>query len=162
MKNQKGITLIALVVTIVVLLILAGTSIAMLTGDNGIITNAQKASYANTEGEVIDKMQMAYNSIATEVKIKFATDVGYDATTETNLNAFVDLIASDLEIPDGDEADGEGYDVSADTEAKTITLKYTDAIFGGSTNKKYEAITCTINVKPDAVSLTGPTRQVNE
>ena len=114
MKNQKGITLIALVVTIVVLLILAGTSIAMLTGDNGIITNAQKASYANTEGEVIDKMQMAYNSIATEVKIKFATDVGYDATTETNLNAFVDLIASDLEIPDGDEIYGEGYDVSAD------------------------------------------------
>ena len=34
----KGITLIALVVTIVVLLILAGTSIAMLTGENGIIT----------------------------------------------------------------------------------------------------------------------------
>ena len=55
MKNQKGITLIALVVTIVVLLILAGTSIAMLTGDNGIITNAQKSQASNTEGEVIDK-----------------------------------------------------------------------------------------------------------
>ena len=41
--RNKGITLIALVVTIVVLLILAGTAIAMLTGDSGIMTNAQKA-----------------------------------------------------------------------------------------------------------------------
>ena len=40
MKEGKGITLIALVVTIVVLLILAGASIAMLTGNNGIITQA--------------------------------------------------------------------------------------------------------------------------
>ena len=43
MKSQKGITLIALVVTIVVLLILAGTSISMLKGDNGIISQAQRA-----------------------------------------------------------------------------------------------------------------------
>ena len=42
-RGTRGITLIALVVTIVVLLILAGTAIAMLTGDSGIMTNAQKA-----------------------------------------------------------------------------------------------------------------------
>ena len=39
-KSSKGITLIALVITIIVLLILAGVSIAMLTGDNGILTQA--------------------------------------------------------------------------------------------------------------------------
>lgn len=38
MRENKGITLIALVVTIVVLLILAGVSISMLMGENGIIT----------------------------------------------------------------------------------------------------------------------------
>ena len=42
-NNKSGVTLIALVVTIVVLLILAGTTIAMLTGDNGIIARAAKA-----------------------------------------------------------------------------------------------------------------------
>ncbi len=42
-NKQRGITLIALVITIIVLLILAGVSIAMLTGTNGIITQAQKA-----------------------------------------------------------------------------------------------------------------------
>ena len=42
-KKQRGITLIALVITIIVLLILAGVSIAMLTGENGILTQAQRA-----------------------------------------------------------------------------------------------------------------------
>ena len=41
--NKKGITLISLVITIIVLLILAGVSIAMLTGENGILSQAQKA-----------------------------------------------------------------------------------------------------------------------
>ena len=43
LKASRGITLIALVITIIVLLILAGVSIAMLTGQNGILTQAQKA-----------------------------------------------------------------------------------------------------------------------
>ena len=42
-KEGKGITLIALVITIIVLLILAGVSIAMLTGNNGILTQAKLA-----------------------------------------------------------------------------------------------------------------------
>ena len=42
-KQTKGITLIALVITIIVLLILASVSISMLTGSNGILTQAQKA-----------------------------------------------------------------------------------------------------------------------
>ena len=43
LKQNKGITLIALVITIIVLLILAGVSIAMLTGENGILSQAAKA-----------------------------------------------------------------------------------------------------------------------
>ena len=45
--ENKGITLIALVITIIVLLILAGVSIAMLTGQNGILTQAQNAKTQN-------------------------------------------------------------------------------------------------------------------
>ena len=47
-KKQRGITLIALVVTIIVLLILAGVSISMLTGQNGILNRASEAK-KNTE-----------------------------------------------------------------------------------------------------------------
>ena len=51
LKEKSGITLIALVITIIVLLILAGVSIAMLTGDNGILTQATEAKKANIVGE---------------------------------------------------------------------------------------------------------------
>ena len=52
MKNNKGITLIALVITIIVLLILAGVSIAMLTGNNGILTQANEAKVWTELGSV--------------------------------------------------------------------------------------------------------------
>ena len=41
LKGQKGITLVALVVTIIVLIILAGVSIALVLDDNGIATKAK-------------------------------------------------------------------------------------------------------------------------
>ena len=52
---SKGITLVALVVTIIVLLILAGVTITILMGDNGIITKAQQAAEGTNiaaEGEL--------------------------------------------------------------------------------------------------------------
>ena len=50
--NKSGITLIALVVTIIVLLILAGVSISMLTGQNGILNRATEAKEkTETSGE---------------------------------------------------------------------------------------------------------------
>ena len=43
-KQEKGITLIALAITIIVLLILAGVTIATLTGNTGILTKATESS----------------------------------------------------------------------------------------------------------------------
>ncbi len=58
-KNNKGITLIALVITIIVLLILAGISIATLTGENGVITKANSAKtetiHATVREEIVLK-----------------------------------------------------------------------------------------------------------
>ena len=56
--KEKGITLIALVVTIVILLILAGVSIAMLTGDNGILSQAQNAKNKTEEAERNEKLDL--------------------------------------------------------------------------------------------------------
>ena len=55
-ENQKGITLIALVITIIVLLILASVSIAMLTGDNGILTRASDAKIETALGAVKEQI----------------------------------------------------------------------------------------------------------
>ena len=57
-KEAKGITLIALVITIIVLLILAGVTIATLTGDNGILNQAGKAKDKTTEAESIERVQV--------------------------------------------------------------------------------------------------------
>ncbi len=65
MKNNKGITLIALVVTIIVLLILAGVSIAMLTGQNGILTNANKAREESSQGSLDEAAKIAVGNIMT-------------------------------------------------------------------------------------------------
>ncbi len=58
-KEQKGITLIALVITIIVLLILAGVSIAMLTGENGILNQANKAKTETEYKGAEEKVKLA-------------------------------------------------------------------------------------------------------
>ena len=57
--GKKGITLISLVVTIIVLLILAGITISMLFGENGLITMAQKAKNEYEEAAKNEEQQLA-------------------------------------------------------------------------------------------------------
>ena len=57
--RDKGITLIALVITIIVLLILAAVSIATLTGDNGLLNKAQEAKIENDKAGEGDQIQLA-------------------------------------------------------------------------------------------------------
>ncbi len=57
-KDVKGITLIALVITIIILLILAGISIAMLTGENGILTKANTSKQETTKQGAKEKVQV--------------------------------------------------------------------------------------------------------
>ena len=60
-KKNQGITLIALVVTIIVLLILAGVSISMLTGENGIIKNAAKAKESTDTSSDLEFLQFLHH-----------------------------------------------------------------------------------------------------
>ena len=75
-KQQKntGITLIALVVTIIVLLILAGISISMLTGDNSILTKAGEAKTTYEESTFKEQLQM-------EVLGDYSSKIELNATT---------------------------------------------------------------------------------
>ena len=131
-QKQEGITLIALVVTIVVLLILAGTSIAMLTGDNGIITNAQKSQMENTKSEVIEKMNMAYNAAYSEARIKMATDAGYQPSA--HIAELAGIVAKELEVTEETtdvptEGINNGYHVYYKADGTTITMLYGDRKF---------------------------------
>lgn len=66
MKNQKGITLVALVITIVVLLILAGVTISMVLGPNGVLTNSRKAKENSARGTANDALSTALSSLSTD------------------------------------------------------------------------------------------------
>ena len=65
-KERKGITLIALVITIIVLLILAGVSIMMLTGDNSILNQATNAKNNTIEGQEKEAISVAYHGVLTD------------------------------------------------------------------------------------------------
>ena len=64
-RRQEGITLVALVITVIVLIILAGVTLSTLVGDNGIITKAQEAkqNMANAAGEEDKLIQNLLNEI---------------------------------------------------------------------------------------------------
>ena len=110
LKNTKGITLIALVVTIIVLLILAGVSIAMLTGNNGILTQGKRAKEEQAHAAVKEGIMLLYNEYKTKQEVnsskvqeetkvastelvKIAENEGAEGTTE-NLGTFKDFIQS--------------------------------------------------------------------
>ena len=59
MKSKKGITLISLVITIIVLLILAGISITAITGNNGVVTKATDAKKETDLAEAREELEQA-------------------------------------------------------------------------------------------------------
>ena len=63
LKERKGITLIALVITIIILLILAGVIIATLTGEGGILNKAIRAKNENNQGTIEEEVKSAYITV---------------------------------------------------------------------------------------------------
>ena len=118
-KKNKGITLMALVITIIVLLILAGVSIATLTGNNGILKQVNQAK-ENTNSEAAkEKVQVeALGSIDKDGKFNSGT---FKNNLETNLK----LKASDI-VENEDEIKTitvtiDGYDVTVDGTTGKVT-----------------------------------------
>ena len=66
LRNKKGITLIALVITIIVLLILAGVTIATLTGENGILTKATESKERTTKATAEEMISVVIGGLQTE------------------------------------------------------------------------------------------------
>ena len=121
-NSTNGITLIALVITIVVLLILAGVSIAMLTGDNGILTQANEAKEKNTIGEEKEQIKLAMQSL----KMKRQADNVSDEITASELdeqlkydgakNVEVDNVNGYLRVKYGDSKNEYAVDQSGNIE----------------------------------------------
>ena len=107
LKERKGITLIALVITIIVLLILAGVSIAMLTGQNGILTQANNAKDETEQANAKEKVESAV--IATMSQSKRGT-----------LDA--DKLVTEITNNYGGQVDGGAFPVTVTIDGKSFTV----------------------------------------
>lgn len=58
-RNEKGVTLVALIVTIIVILVIAGVGVSMLSGENGILRKAAKAKQFTEESTEIEGVRLA-------------------------------------------------------------------------------------------------------
>ena len=95
MKGNKGITLIALVITIIVLLILAGVAIAMLSGDNSILKNASKSADYNKIGEIQDKLALKVNEYVMAYLDHKYNGTAYTTYSDTNINTDLGSVSSE-------------------------------------------------------------------
>ena len=112
-KQERGITLIALVVTIVVLLILAGVSISLVLSNNGVISKAKDARNQYAEAQTNDEKQL--NEISDWIDTKVGDTTGGDSVTKID----------GVPIPDG-------YYYVGGTKAKGLVISDAEA-----DNEKY-------------------------
>ena len=106
--DVKGITLIALVITIIVLLILAGVSIAMLTGENGILNQAAKAKNETEKAQanealILDEYNKFLNNAIGETESTTQPEEPAKEVTASDIADDKDVIGKDIE---GYEAEG--------------------------------------------------------
>ena len=107
-NNQKGITLVALVITIIVLLILAGVTIAALSGDNGILKRGSEAKVQTNVQNAKDLINLGVQECMTNY---------YNAKYVNNaddLTTIADYIAANI-------ADTQASSVISETETPTAT-----------------------------------------
>ena len=118
-KLEKGITLIALVITIIVLLILAGISVAMLTGDNGILNKSKNAKEQSEISADIETLKLEYSEYSTDKSVTNQNKTYLEHLEEKGY--IVDYINDDKKVGTV-TLNGRVYDVK-DKEKLEITYK---------------------------------------
>lgn len=121
LKGQKAITLIALVITIIVLLILAGISISMLSGENSILSRAGQARDRTEESQIKEEVSLAWNGVQTDGYIN-----GWDLNKKA-IELQIELRKKDSTATvtvDGKKLNVayKGYDIVIDTESGKLDV----------------------------------------
>ena len=106
-RQEKGITLIALVITIIVLLILAGVSIAMLTGQNGILTQANNAKTSTANKSAEEKVKLA---------VMAARSQSEDASLD------LEKLTAEVTTNYGGQVDGGAFPATVTIDGKSFTV----------------------------------------
>ena len=116
--RNKGITIVSLVVTIIVILILAGVTIGTLMGENGVINQAQRTS--ETEQQKQANAQLQINDLET----KLATSEDTLTLSRSELNSLIsEIVAQKVEKMTSDLNSQMTETISQEVETKTSDLK---------------------------------------
>ena len=156
-KKEKGVTLVALVVTIIVLLILAFIAISILMGDDGIIKKAEESKEETIKAQEREYIKLAYQDLEMEYRLN-GTDITADRVMgklqEYDSNIKVEMITKD-EIGDTEivveKNSGEEYAEIVYTETEH---KYAGSLVIDTNKARYEV---TYNANRGSG---GPTKQV--
>ena len=140
-NNNKGITLVALVITIIVLLILAGVTIAALSGDNGILTRGKQAKIDNAVGNAKDIINLAANEGLAAYYGKTYSNIAYEGgksygTQDAAIIGYIEAALNANGITVGEP--GKGLVVKKEANGYTVhydsTLKATFTVLEGKTS----------------------------
>lgn len=144
MKNQRGVTLIALVVTIIVLIILAGVAIAALTGDNGLITRSRESKKLQIEGEVRDEITLAIAAAKAFAENESTASAGFNAAAD--LAKGTDASTGSLVYKEivKDLTAAKGFTVSPSS--GSITISYTTTAYQQACNNTAANSTISVTV----------------
>ena len=127
MKKNKGITLVALVVTIVVLLILAGVSINLVLGNNGIIAKAKDAETKSAEASQNDLKEM--NGLVSEMEGALAGNGNNGGETQTP-----EITIGEAKVVANSDGTGSAItDVASVYLGNTLYITFSHSITGGTT-----------------------------
>ena len=134
LNTNRGITLVALIITMIVLLILATVSIQVLTGDNGLLTKTETAVQSNKDSQEEEKVKLAVSA---------AQLSGNGTITTNNLNNELRSNFEDNNI--SVEEKSEGWIFKRNREYKIyrdgrVKEEYVNYIIQLNPNKKYNGI----------------------
>lgn len=152
MRNQKGITLIALIVTIIVLIIIAGISIATLTADNGILRQVDSAKVATIEGNAREQVNLSCAALRLAIAEAQAKNNAYSAIA--NATKIQDTLVTTLNA-DNTELNGTWAEGTAATDnSATFTVKYTGDDYSNACNNTSASIVYTITLAQSSIEIT--------
>lgn len=128
-KANKGITLIALVITIIILIILAGVAVNLSLGENGIFNRAKTAREQYKMAEVKEKIELAIVDIQSEKMGK-----GEQCTIDTIISELPGKVDGLTISKDGENAKGKynDCDFTIDPNLKLTIEGYTPSTGGGT------------------------------
>ena len=154
-KSEKGITLVALVITIIVLLILAGITLMLALGDNGILGQAENARMVQIEADTKETIELALLAAKTEMAAKTAS-VGTTTFTPTEVKTMLE--ASLPEKSDGTS----DYAVNAPSAVgQSGSIVYSGQNYKGATDQADAQLTYTFTLSTTGQTISNGTYSTN-